>query len=69
MIGYFAEKIRYVLFPSYRSKVNERKKVIDELKEPGQLEKMLLVPLSEFENRLGIIEERNDLGLYPADGC
>jgi hypothetical protein len=69
MIDYFVEKIKYVLIPSYRNKVNERKNFINNLKEPGQLEKTLLIPLSEYENRFGITKERNDLGVYPADGC
>ena len=29
--------------------------------------KVLLTPLSELEERMGITEERNDLGNYPID--
>lgn len=64
MIKYFARKV-YSVFPHR----NEQRELVDMMKDPCQLEKLLLTPLSEIEKRFDISEERNDLGLYPADGC
>jgi hypothetical protein len=73
--------IKYVSNPSYREEVNRKRtetrefrenvqEYFEERKKDSKLEKLLLkMTLSEFEKKMGITKEMNDLGLYPADGC
>ena len=81
MTDYLMNIIKYVSNSCYGSEVRQKKQQINEFREyvedvfekskqnPSKLEKLVRMPISEFEEKMGITKGINDLGLYPAGGC